>query len=230
MDAGAIVGYQTYMALIDPALTAGKKTISTGMRDEIRRCRSAIDEALGGLDTAIVSSGDAGIYGMAGLILELLEENGLLGRLEVEIVPGIPALSAAASLLGAPLMHDFAVISLSDLLTPWELIEERLDAAAKADFVIVIYNPRSRKRDWQLGRALQIILQYRKGDTPVGIVRNAMREGEEILIHSLSGMKETSVDMLSILVVGNSHTRVFQGRMITPRGYGVSGKLKVDFA
>jgi len=213
------VGYKTYMELIDSELLEGKETISTGMTGEIRRCRMAIEKALDGMDTAVVSSGDAGIYGMAGLLLELLDEQGLVDGVEVEVIPGIPALSAAAALLGAPLMHDFAVISLSDLLTPWELIQERLEAAARADFVLVIYNPRSKKRNWQLGQALELIGRHRSGNTPVGIVRKAMRDGQNIQITSLSQMDESLADMLSVLVVGNSKTRTLGGKMVTPRGY-----------
>jgi len=135
------------------------------------------------------------------------------------VIPGIPALAAAAALLGAPLMHDFAVISLSDLMTPWEEIQKRVEAAAKSDFVLVIYNPRSKKRDWQLGKVRDMILKYRDGDTPVGIVRNAVRDGESVRITILSRLEEFSVDMLSILVVGNPRTRVVGGKMVTSRGY-----------
>jgi precorrin-3B C17-methyltransferase len=226
IDAQVIVGYRTYMALIEPAILEGKTTISTGMTDEIRRCQLAIERARNGQDTAVVSSGDAGIYGMAGLILELMEEQRLMEQLEVEVIPGIPALSAAAALLGAPLMHDFAAISLSDLLTPWEVIQSRIEASAKADFVLVIYNPRSKKRQWQLGQALDLIRRHRSGQTPVGIVKNAMRKGQSIQITTLSRLDESRVDMLSILVVGNSHTRIAGGKMVTPRGY--REKYKTD--
>ena len=219
LQAEVIVGYKTYMDLIDPELLKGKEAISTGMMDEIRRCEMTIEKALDGKDTAVVSSGDAGIYGMAGLILELLAEQGLLDKVEVEVIPGIPALSAAAALLGAPLMHDFAVISLSDLMTPWEVIQSRIEAAVKADFVLVIYNPRSKKRSWQLDKVRELILEHRDKQTPVGIVRNAMRNGQSLKITTLSNLDKSGVDMLSILVVGNSFTRVLGGRMVTPRGY-----------
>jgi precorrin-3B C17-methyltransferase len=218
-EAEVIVGYKTYMDLIDSKLMVGKETISTGMTGEIRRCQMAIEKVLGGKNTAVVSSGDAGIYGMAGLVLELLAEQGLSDKVEVDVIPGIPALSAAAALLGAPLMHDFAAISLSDLMTPWEVIQSRLEAAAMADFVLVIYNPRSKKRDWQLGRALNLICKHRGDDTPVGVVKNAMRTGQSIQITRLSDLDESHVDMLTILVVGNSTTRISAGKMITPRGY-----------
>ncbi|EFK09471.1 precorrin-3B C(17)-methyltransferase [delta proteobacterium NaphS2] len=217
--AEVIVGYKTYMELIEPEILAGKKTLTSGMTGEIKRCRIAIDHALEGKNTAIVSSGDSGIYGMAGLIIELVAEQGLLDKVEVDIIPGISALSSAAALLGAPLMHDFAVVSLSDLMTSWDEIEARVDAAARTDFVLVIYNPRSRKRDWQLTRVREVILKYRDENTPAGIVRNAARKGESVRITTLSRMDESTVDMLSILLVGNSKTRVIGARMVTPRGY-----------
>jgi len=219
LKAEVIVAYKTYMDLIEPEILEGKETLSSGMMGEISRCRMAIEKALGGKDTAIVSSGDSGIYGMAGLVIELLADQDLLGRLSVEVIPGIPALSAAAALLGAPLMHDFAVISLSDLMTPWDEIEARVKAAARTDFVLVIYNPRSKKRDWQLSSVKEVVLNYRSGDTPVGIVRNAARKGMSTLITTLSEMDESVVDMLSILLVGNSKTRVIGDKMVTPRGY-----------
>ncbi len=218
-QAEVVVGYKTYMDLIDPELIKGKETISTGMKAEIRRCLMAIEKALEGKDTTVVSSGDAGIYGMAGLVFELIAEQDLLDRVELEVIPGIPALSAAAALLGAPLMHDFAVISLSDLMTPWEVIRQRVEAAAKADFVLAIYNPRSKKRVWQLEEVRNLILKFRNKHTPVGIVRNAARQGESVDITTLSHLDESRVDMLSILLVGNSKTKVFGNKMVTPRGY-----------
>jgi precorrin-3B C17-methyltransferase len=140
-------------------------------------------------------------------------------QLEVEIIPGIPALASAAALLGAPLMHDFAVVSLSDLLTPWELIRKRIEVAAAADFVIVIYNPRSKKRNWQLEEAIGIVRAHRDLHTPVGVVRNAARKGESVLVTTLDDLPVDRVDMLSILIIGNTSTRVLGGRMVTPRGY-----------
>ncbi|MCF8129750.1 MAG: precorrin-3B C(17)-methyltransferase, partial [Deltaproteobacteria bacterium] len=219
LQAEVIVGYKTYMDLIDPEILAGKETLTSGMTGEIKRCRIAIEQALEGKDTAIVSSGDSGIYGMAGLVIELVADQGLLDRMEVEIMPGISALSAAAALLGGPLMHDFAVVSLSDLMTSWDEIEARVDAAAKTDFVLVIYNPRSKKRDWQLSRVREVISEYRTNDTPVGIVRNAARKDESVRITTLSQIDESTVDMLSILLVGNSKTRIIGDKMVTPRGY-----------
>jgi precorrin-3B C17-methyltransferase len=214
-----IVGYKPYIDLLDPGLLSGKETLSTGMTREIERCRAAVAACAEGRDTAVVSSGDAGIYGMAGLALEILDEEGLTGKVEAEVVPGIPALAAAAALLGAPLVHDFAVISLSDLLTPWETIRRRVEAAASADFVLVIYNPRSRKRHWQLEEALRVVRAHRAPETPAGLVRNAAREGQSVLVTTLSDLPVDRVDMLSILVVGNGSTRVLGGRMVTPRGY-----------
>lgn len=214
-----VVGYRTYMQLIDPILLEGKEALSTGMTDEIRRCQMAIAKAMEGKNTAVVSSGDAGVYGMAGLVLELLAEDPLGEEVTVEVIPGIPALTAAGALLGAPLMHDFSVISLSDLMTPWEVIQSRVEAAAKADFVIVIYNPRSKKRNWQLELALDLIRKYRDPETPVGMVRNAMRESQSVRISELAKLDPSEVDMLSILVVGNSQTRVIRDKMVTPRGY-----------
>jgi precorrin-3B C17-methyltransferase len=207
------------MGLVAPRILKGKEVVSTGMTGEITRCRAAASSCARGLTTALISGGDAGIYGMAGLALEILEEEGLSARVEVEIIPGIPALAAAAALLGAPLMHDFAVISLSDLLTPWETIRRRVEAAASADFVLVIYNPRSQKRRRQLREALDLVRGHRPGHTPAGIVRNAAREGQAITFATLDRVPVERVDMLSILIVGNSATRMIGGRMVTPRGY-----------
>ncbi|RLB81636.1 MAG: precorrin-3B C(17)-methyltransferase [Deltaproteobacteria bacterium] len=224
-----VVGYKTYIELID-ALLEDKEVISTGMRAEIDRVHVAIEHAMQGRNTAIVSSGDAGIYGMAGLVLEVCHQKNLRVALPgkssagphdilVEIVPGTPALCAAATLLGAPLMHDFASVSLSDLLTPWEVIIERITCAAKADFVLVLYNPKSKKRDWQLGAVQETLLKYRDKDTPVGIVKKAMRAGQQVHTTTLSEMHAMEVDMQTIVIVGNSKSYLFQGLMITPRGY-----------
>ncbi len=214
-----LAGYKRYLDLLPREVVEGKKLVATGMTKEIQRCEQAIEAAMSGSSTVMVSSGDAGVYGMAGLVLELVAEKGLMSSLDVEIVPGVPAVTAAAALLGAPLMHDFACISLSDLLTPWERIELRLEYAAKADFVIALYNPRSTKRDWQLPRALEIIREERSGDTPVGLVRQAYRPEQDVSVHTLSQFQPELVDMLSICIVGNSATRIQNGRMITPRGY-----------
>ncbi|MEA5113100.1 MAG: cobyric acid synthase [Geobacteraceae bacterium] len=233
-SADAVVGYSTYLKLIEPLL-AGKAIISSGMTREVERCREAIRLACEGRTVALVSSGDAGVYGMAGLVMELMDTesptpfaNGGSGGIsessldapDVVVVPGVSAVQAAAAVLGAPLMHDFAVISLSDLLTPWEIIEKRLAASAAADFVIALYNPRSKGRSGHLERARDIILQSRPGRTPVGIVRNACRKGEERIIASLAEMPLDKADMFSLVIVGNSATFIDgKGRMVTPRGY-----------
>lgn len=217
--AQAIVGYKGYIELVEAEILAGRQVLSTGMTGEVERCNAAIDLARAGRQTVVVSSGDAGVYAMAGLVLELLEARGLLDELELEVVPGIPALCAAAALLGAPLMHDFAVVSLSDLLTPWEVIEKRLKAAAEADFVVVLYNPRSGRRKDQLPKALAALRVHKPGATPVGLVKRAYRPGQEVLVTTLEGLDPEDVDMQSIVLVGNSATRLVGGRLLTPRGY-----------
>jgi precorrin-3B C17-methyltransferase len=230
-----VAGYTKYIDLIRD-LIPNKQIISTGMTREVDRVESAIQTSLQGNSCAIVSSGDPGIYAMAGLVFEICREKeiplvshridtGTAGLL-VEVVPGIPALSSGAALLGAPLMHDFAAISLSDLLTPWETIEKRLQAAARADFVIVIYNPKSKKRDWQLDKARQIALEHRPGQTPVGIVTDAMRENESVVITTLADLNKAEVDMLTTVFIGNSNTFTHDGFMITPRGYADKYDLK----
>lgn len=230
-----VAGYTKYIDLIRD-LIPRKEIISTGMTREVDRVESAIQAALQGKSCAIVSSGDPGIYAMAGLVFEICREKkismvshrtdvGSAGLL-VEVVPGIPALSSGAALLGAPLMHDFAAISLSDLLTPWETIEKRLRAAAQADFVMVIYNPKSKKRDWQLKKARQIALEHRPGQTPVGIVTNAMRENESVVITTLTDLNKAEVNMLTTVFIGNSNTFTHDGFMITPRGYADKYDLK----
>jgi precorrin-3B C17-methyltransferase len=219
LRARAIVGYKGYIGLLEPELLEGRQVLSTGMTGEVERCDAAIDLAVSGVETAVVSSGDAGVYAMAGLVLELLEARGLLGQVDFEVVPGIPALCAAAALLGAPLMHDFAVVSLSDLLTPWERIERRLAAAAGADFVVVLYNPRSGRRTDQLPRAIELLRAHKPGGTPVGLVKRAFRPGQEVLATTLDALDPQAVDMQSIVLVGNAATRLVGGRLLTPRGY-----------
>ncbi|OIO00398.1 MAG: precorrin-3B C(17)-methyltransferase [Desulfovibrionaceae bacterium CG1_02_65_16] len=219
LRAQAIVGYKGYIELVEPEVLAGRRVLSTGMTGEVERCNAALDLALEGVETAVVCSGDAGVYAMAGLLLELMEARGLFDALDLVVVPGIPALCAAAALLGAPLMHDFAVVSLSDLLTPWEVIERRLCAAAAADFVVVLYNPRSGRRKSQLPRALAALRAHKAASTPVGLVKRAFRPGQEVLLATLDTLDPEAVDMQSILVVGNASTRLTGGRMLTPRGY-----------
>ena len=243
--AEVIVGYKTYLDLVEPLL-AGKEVVSSGMMKEQERCADALRIAASGRTTALVSGGDSGIYGMAGLVLELAEEQarqvqpqGSLfagtgegrpgGEVEIVIVPGVSALQAAAARLGAPLMHDFAVISLSDLLTPWEVIVRRLEAAAAADFVVALYNPRSAGRVEQLDRAREILLAARTGETPVGIVRNACREGETVVVTTLADLPSHQVDMATIVIVGNASTFVDgKGRMVTPRGYATRREDQVE--
>ena len=217
------MGYTSYIELIDRTLLEGKEIVSTGMRKEIDRCRIAIKNAESGKYTVIVSSGDPGIYGMAGLVLELMIKEGIIDKVDIEIIPGVPALCAASSLLGAPLMHDFAVISLSDLMTPWELIKKRILASLEGDFVIALYNPRSKRRRWQLSEALKLIMEKRGKDVPVGIVKNATRQGEVVLIKRIGEVEKIvdMIDMTTILIVGNSKTAIYRNLMITPRGYKV---------
>jgi precorrin-3B C17-methyltransferase len=224
----AVAGYTTYIDLIRP-LIQGKQIVSTAMKKEIDRVSAALDLALSGTSCAIVSSGDPGVYAMAGLVLEMCRERAIAigaaaspdttDRLAIEIVPGIPALCSGASLLGAPLTHDFAAISLSDLLTPWETIEARIEAAASADFVIAIYNPKSRRRADHLTRAQEIILTHRDASTPVGIVTGAMRDNQRVGLTTLGQLHEAEVDMQTTVFVGNSNTFTYDGFMVTPRGY-----------
>jgi precorrin-3B C17-methyltransferase len=225
--AEVVVGYQTYIDLVWPLLN-DQEVVATGMKAEVKRGQLALDRARAGQRVALVSSGDVGIYGMAGLILEMCAAQGLKvgppeGEAEVdfhlEVIPGVPALAAGAALLGAPLMHDFVAISLSDLLTPWETIEKRLELAAQGDFVIVLYNPKSKKRDWQLGAVQELLLRFRDPATPVGIVSRAMRRGQAVTITTLDRLTENPVDMQTIVVVGNSQTHTYGPYMITPRGY-----------
>ncbi|WP_415714292.1 precorrin-3B C(17)-methyltransferase [Maridesulfovibrio sp.] len=218
-DADAVVGYTGYVKLIPQELLEGREVLSTGMMAEVERCRKAVEASVAGRNVVMVCSGDPGIYAMAGLVMELLEAEDLFDKISFEVVPGIPAFTAAAALLGAPLMHDFASVSLSDLLTPWEKIEKRLEAAASADFVIAIYNPRSRKRAGHLGEAVEILRKFRSGNTPLGIVNRAYREGQKVKVVTLDTLDVNDVDMQTVLIVGNSSTREVAGKMLTPRGY-----------
>lgn len=190
--------------------------LSTGMRREVDLRRAAVEHAAAGKEVAVVCSGDSGVYGMAGLIFEVAQE---YDPVEIEVVPGITAACGGAAVLGAPLTHDFAVVSLSDLLTPWEKIEKRLTAAAQADFVLCLYNPASRSRPDYLARACDILLRDKPGDTVCGTVRNIGREGEENRILTLSQLRDTQVDMFTTVFIGNSQTKVIGGKMVTPRGY-----------
>lgn len=215
-DCDIIVGYATYMRLIRD-LVKDKEHIATGMRQEVDRCQKAIDLAREtGKTVGVVSSGDAGVYGMAGLILELLGDT---TDIPVKIIPGITASLGAAAAMGAPLMNDFCHISLSDLMTPWEMIEKRLHAAAQGDFVVCLYNPRSKGRPNHLAKALYILSQYKSSDTVVGIGKDIGRQKESIHLTTIKELDETLVDMTTIVIVGNKETYVKNGRMITPRGY-----------
>ena len=210
-----IVGYTAYIELVRPDFPE-KEVLSTGMRREVDRCRAAVEAALTGKDVAVVCSGDSGVYGMAGLVYEVAQE---YDPIEIEVIPGITAACGGAAVLGAPLTHDFAVISLSDLLTPWEKIEKRLTAAAQADFVICLYNPSSRNRPDYLQRACDILLRDKDPNTVCGTVRNIGREGEEGKLLTLAQLRDTQVDMFTTVFIGNSQTKVLGGKMVTPRGY-----------
>ena len=215
-ECGLIVGYTAYIDLVKEDFP-DKETLSTGMRREVDRCRAAVEAALTGKSVAVVCSGDSGVYGMAGLIYEVAQE---YDPIDIEVVPGITAACGGAAVLGAPLTHDFAVVSLSDLLTPWEKIEARLTAAARADFVLCLYNPASRSRPDYLRRACDILLAAGKSpDTVCGTVRNIGRAGEEARILTLGRLRDTQVDMFTTVFVGNSQTKVLGGKMVTPRGY-----------
>lgn len=216
-QAEVIIGYKTYLDLI-PGFLSGKEVISSEMMKEVERCRLALGAAGEGKVVALVSGGDPGIYAMAGLVYELARESGFAGR--IEIIPGLAAVNSCAARLGAPLMHDFAAVSLSDLLTPWELIEKRLAAAAMADFVTAIYNPRSKRRTDQIVRAREIFLTHRAASTPVGIVTAATRDNERIAVTTLADMLACEIGMQSTVIIGNSQTYTWNDLIITPRGYG----------
>lgn len=218
--ADAVIGYGLYLDLIRPLLRPGQIVEPWPLTQERQRGERAIALARWGLDVAVVSSGDCGIYGMAGLVLEQLQGQGWDGSTPgVEVLPGISAIQAAAARLGAPLMHDFCAISLSDLLTPWPVIEQRLQAAAQADFVVALYNPKSRTRTWQIQTAQAILSQHRPVDTPVAVVRAAYRADEHIYTATLDRLLDLPIDMVSLVLVGNTHTRRHHQWLITPRGY-----------
>lgn len=214
--ADVIIGYKTYLDLI-PELLEGKEVITSAMMQEVDRCSNTFDLAEKGKHVALVSGGDPGIFAMAGLILEIAAKRD--SKVKIDIIPGIAAVNGCAARLGAPLMHDFAAISLSDLLTPWEVICKRLDAAASGDFVIALYNPKSKKRTEHIVQAREILLSYRNKETPVGIVTAASRENEVICLTTLDKMLEEDINMQSTVIIGNSTTFSWNGYMITPRGY-----------
>ena len=210
-----IVGYTVYAELLKEHFP-DKEYMTTPMRQEESRCRMAFEEAQKGKLTAVVCSGDAGIYGMAGLMLELSE---IYPETQIEVVPGVTAALGGGAVLGAPLGHDCAFISLSDLLTPWEIIEKRLISAAEADFAVCLYNPSSRKRKDYLQKACQVMLKAKSPDTVCGLVKNIARSGEEMKVLTLRELADTPADMFVTVFIGNSDTKVIRGRMVTPRGY-----------
>lgn len=216
-QAEVVVGYDGYFAWISD-LVAGKECVALPLTQEAERARLAVERLRQGRIVCVVSSGDPGVYGMAGLVLQCL---GGEGQEEVAVVPGVSAVNAAAALLGAPLGHDFAVVSLSDLLTPWEVIERRLRAAAEADFVLALLNPKSQRRDWQYRRAQEILAEHRPPQTPVGIVRNAYRPGQSVERTTVAQMAEAAVDMFTTVIVGSSQSVQLGATIITPRGYAI---------
>ncbi|MEH7355955.1 precorrin-3B C(17)-methyltransferase [Neobacillus drentensis] len=219
-ESDIIIGYKTYVDLIE-RLLINQEIISTGMTEEVTRAQEAVRRAEQGKKVAVISSGDAGVYGMAGLIYEVLIEKGWKKAtgVEVEVIPGISAINSCASLLGAPIMHDACTISLSDHLTPWNLIEKRIEAAAQADFVIALYNPKSGRRTRQIAEAQRILLKYRSSDTPVGLVKSAYRDRQSVEMTNLQDMLNHEIGMLTTVIIGNSSTFFYDDLMITPRGY-----------
>ena len=214
-DSDLIIGYKKYVELVEEYLPE-KEYLYTGMTKEVDRCKMALEKASEGKTVSVVCSGDAGVYGMAGLVYELSVD---YPDIDIDIVPGISAVLSGSAVLGAPIGHDFAVISLSDLLTPWELIEKRLELAGEGDFCICLYNPSSHKRKDYLKKACEILFKHKGEDTVCGYVRNIGREGEEYHILSLSELKDTEVDMFTTVFIGNSNTMVIDDKMVTPRGY-----------
>ena len=210
-----IVGYTVYVDLVKEHFP-GKEFLTTPMRKEIERCQLAFDEAEKGKTVAMICSGDAGVYGMAGLMLEIGKG---YPQISVEVIPGVTAATGGAAVLGAPLIHDFALISLSDLMTPWEKIEKRLLCASEADFVICLYNPSSRKRHDYLQKACDLMMQHKSPETVCGTVQSIGRDGQTMQVMTLKELRDTQVDMFTTVFIGNSQTRNINGRMVTPRGY-----------
>ena len=211
-----VVGYTVYVELVKE-LTRGKEVLSTPMKKEVDRCKIALDAALENKTVAFVCSGDAGVYGMAGIMIQVAKEH---PEVDIEIVPGITAACSGAALLGAPLIHDFSIISLSDLLTPWDLIMKRVKLAAEADMSIVLYNPKSKKRRDYIDKAVDAILEFRSPDTPSGYVKMIGREGEITKICKLTDLKNNDdIDMFTTVFIGNSTTEIINDKIVTPRGY-----------
>lgn len=220
-ESRVIIGYTGYIDLIRDRFP-DKEFLASGMTTEVSRCRLAVDRVLEGQTAAMVCSGDAGVYGMASLLLQICAP---YPRMEIEIIPGVTAATAGAALLGAPLANDFAAVSLSTALTPWETIEKRLRAAAAGDFVLCLYNPASRKRPDTLRRAAEILLETLSPQTPCGLAQNVSREGERSWLCTLGDLPGQRADMFTTVIVGNSRTRVINGRLVTPRGYEQKGEL-----
>lgn len=214
-ECDTIVGYTVYIDLVKEHFP-GKEFLTTPMRKEVERCELAFLEAAKGKCVAMICSGDAGVYGMSGLMLEIGKK---YPEIPVEMIPGVTAAIGGAAVLGAPLIHDFALISLSDLLTPWEKIEKRLRCAAEADFVICLYNPSSKKRHDYLQKSCDLILEHQPESLICGIVENIGREGEQAKLYTLKELRDTKVDMFTTVFIGNSQTKVIDGHMVTPRGY-----------
>ena len=240
--AEVVIGYSTYVKLLEEmGLLAGKEVVRKGMTEELDRAEEALERALSGQRVALVSGGDPGIYGMAAPVLELMEERGLKrvdggvglpgrfageeGEVFLAVIPGVTAANAVASLLGSPLAHDTCLISLSDLLTPWPLIERRLHAAGQGDFVVVLYNPQSKRRDWQLRKSAEILLVYRPKETPAALVKSAYRKRQEVALTTLEGLREAEAGMLTTVVIGNRQSRFYEGTFLTPRGYALKYDL-----
>ena len=219
-ESQVIAGYTTYVDLVRDAFPE-KELLVSGMRGEVQRCRAALERAASGATVALVCSGDPGVYGMAGLVLELAQDMGLIDAVDVEVIAGVTAATGGAALLGAPLMHDFCLVSLSDLLTPWDAIETRLRAAARAGFVICLYNPCSHGRPDHLAHAAQILLEELPPPCVCGIAHNVGRPGEGARVLTLGELADAPADMTSVVYVGNATTREIAGRMVTPRGYQV---------
>ncbi len=219
-ESTGIVGYKTYIPFIEDLIEA-QEVHPLGMKHEVERCEKALDLALEGETVSLISSGDPGIYAMAGIMFEVMEKKGALDNVDLEVVPGVTASSAAAASLGAPIMHDHVSISLSDLLTPWSLIEKRLDLAAQGDFVISLYNPKSKGRPKHLQRAVEILCKHRRKDTPVGIVIKAKRQGERVKITTLEALPLEEVNMFTLVLIGNSNTKILGDFLVTPRGYSL---------
>ena len=229
VESDVVIGYNTYIKLIQPLLTQ-QEIIRTGMTEEVVRAQKVVELAKDGHAVAVISSGDAGVYGMAGLVFEVLIEQGWQqgDEPQVEVVPGISATQSCASLVGAPIMHDACTISLSDHLTPWEVIARRVEAAAAADFVIALYNPRSGRRTRQIVETQRILLAHRAAETPVALVKSAYRDGQRIVRTNLADMLDHEIGMLTTVLIGNSMTFWHGDLMITPRGYQRKYDLAVD--